>query len=87
MAAVIRLQRRGSKKNPFWRVVVAEKSKPRDGRFIEIVGTYNPVARGKQVELNLELEKIDSWVAKGAKPSQTVSELVKKARAGSTSAG
>ena len=86
MAAVIRLQRRGSKKNPFWRVVVAEKRKPRDGRFIEIVGTYNPVARGQQIELKLELEKIDAWVAKGAKPSQTVSELVKKARAGSTSA-
>ena len=87
MSAVIRLQRRGSKKNPFWRVVVAEKRKPRDGRFIEIVGTYNPVARGKQVEINLQLEKIDAWIAKGAKPSQTVSELMKKARAGSTSAG
>ena len=78
MAAVIRLQRRGSHKNPFYRVVVADKRSPRDGRFIEILGTFNPVARGKQVELNLDIEKINAWIAKGAKPSRTVTELMKR---------
>jgi small subunit ribosomal protein S16 len=81
MAAVIRLQRRGSKKNPFYRIVVADKRRARDGRFIEILGTYNPVARGKQEELNVDVEKVDAWVKKGAQPSLTVKQLVNKARA------
>lgn len=74
---VIRLSRSGAKKSPFYKVVAADKRSPRDGRFIEIVGTYNPVARGQEKELNLNLERIAYWVGHGAQCSETVARLVK----------
>lgn len=66
----------GAKKSPFYRVVVADSRSPRDGRYIEVVGTYNPVAEPAQVELNEEL--ILKWLQDGAKPSDTVRNLLSK---------
>ncbi|MDL4840037.1 30S ribosomal protein S16 [Aquibacillus rhizosphaerae] len=73
MAVKIRLKRMGSKRNPFYRVVVADSRSPRDGRLIEQIGTYNPVAN--PVEVKLDEEKALDWMAKGAKPSDTVRNL------------
>ena len=70
MAVKIRLKRMGAKKSPFYRIVVADSRSPRDGRFIESVGTYNPVAQPAKVELNEEL--VLKWLNDGAKPSDTV---------------
>jgi small subunit ribosomal protein S16 len=75
MAAKIRLARVGSKKNPIYRVVVADSRSPRDGRFIEIVGRYNPQPDPSIIEL--DEEKIRDWVSKGAQPSDAVSRLMK----------
>lgn len=75
MAARIRLTRIGSKKNPIYRVVVADARSPRDGRFIEIVGHYNPQTDPSTIEL--DEEKIRDWVAKGAQPSEPVKRLLK----------
>lgn len=74
----IRLTRHGGKKDPHYRVVVSERTGPRDGKFVDIVGYYNPAL--KPVRLNLELEKIDQWVQKGAIPSETVRSLINKVR-------
>lgn len=74
----IRLSRHGRKKDPHYRVVVAEKKSPRDGRFVEIVGYYNPAL--KPVRLHLDLNRIDHWVEQGAQPSNTVRSLIKKVR-------
>ncbi len=74
MAVKIRLKRMGSKKNPFYRVVVADSRSPRDGRFIETVGTYNPVANTAEVSINEELAL--KWLANGAQPSDTVRNLL-----------
>jgi small subunit ribosomal protein S16 len=71
------MSRHGAKKKPFYRIVVSDRRFPRDGRYIEQVGTYDPRAKTSGVKLNRE--KIDAWIKKGAKPSQTVSELMKKA--------
>jgi small subunit ribosomal protein S16 len=71
------MSRHGAKKKPFYRIVVSDRRFPRDGRYIEQVGTYDPRAKTGGVKLNSE--KIDAWIKKGAKPSQTVSELIKKA--------
>ena len=70
------MSRHGAKKKPFYRIVVSDQRFPRDGRYIEQVGTYDPSAKTGGVKLNGE--KIESWIKKGAKPSQTVSELIKK---------
>ena len=78
MAVKIRLARHGAKKRPFYRVVVADGRMPRDGRYIELVGRYNPVANPKVIDL--DLEKIDAWVAKGAQPTNAVSHLIDIAR-------
>ena len=75
----IRLSRGGAKKRPFYHVTVADKRNPRDGRFIERVGFFNPVARGNEERLNLNQERIDSWVEKGAQVSPRVSTLLKQA--------
>lgn len=75
---VIRLARRGAKKRPFYNVVVADKRCPRDGRFIERVGYFNPVATGGEVRLQLELERINHWVEQGALPSDRVYSLIKE---------
>lgn len=77
MAVRIRLTRVGSKKNPIYRVVVADKRSPRDGRFIEIVGRYNPQTDPSTIDL--DEEKIKDWIAKGAQPSDTVARLIKAA--------
>jgi small subunit ribosomal protein S16 len=75
MAARIRLARVGSKKNPIYRVVVADSRSPRDGRFIEIVGRYNPQTQPSTIDL--DGEKIKDWIAKGAQPSESVKRLLK----------
>ena len=78
MATRIRLRRVGRKKLPIYRIVVAEKTAPRDGRFIDIIGSYSPkAADGKQVEL--DAEKAKSWLGKGATPSETVESILRKA--------
>ncbi|WP_077211497.1 30S ribosomal protein S16 [Bacillus dakarensis] len=76
MAVKIRLKRMGAKKSPFYRIVVADSRSPRDGRFIETVGTYNPVAEPAKVEINEELAL--KWLQDGAKPSDTVRNLFSK---------
>ncbi|MEZ4372108.1 MAG: 30S ribosomal protein S16 [Polyangiaceae bacterium] len=77
MAVHIRLARHGAKKSPFYRVVVTDHRNPRDGRFIETVGTYNPTAKPEQ--LKLDQGRIDYWKGQGAKASDTVERLLKKA--------
>ncbi len=74
----IRLSRHGAKKDPHYRLVVSERSSPRDGRFLEIVGHYNPAL--KPVRLDLKLDRIDYWIEKGAQPSETVRALIKKVK-------
>jgi small subunit ribosomal protein S16 len=76
MSVTIRLSRHGAKKKPFYRVVVADGRYPRDGRYIEQVGTYDPKLTTGAIKLNQE--KVESWIKRGAKPSQTVSELIAK---------
>ncbi len=73
----IRLARGGSKKRPFYHVVVSDSRSPRDGRYIERVGFFNPKARGQEEELRLDSDRIDYWVSKGAKPSERVTSLLK----------
>ena len=76
MAVKIRLRRLGAKKNPFYRVVVADSRFPRDGRFIEEIGTYDP---GKNpAEVKIDAEKAKKWIANGAQPTDTVRALLKK---------
>lgn len=78
MATRIRLRRVGRKKLPIYRIVVADKTAPRDGRFIDIIGSYSPkAAEGKQVEL--DAEKAKAWLGKGATPSETVESILRKA--------
>ena len=76
MSVTIRMSRHGAKKKPFYRIVVSDRRSPRDGRYIEQVGTYDP--RAKTGGVKLDREKIDAWIKKGAQPSQTVSELIKR---------
>ena len=76
MAVAIRLRREGALNRPYFKVVVADKRSPRDGKFIEIVGTYDPKKRG--MNSTLKLERIDYWISKGAQPSDTVRSLIKK---------
>ena len=72
----IRLTRMGAKKAPFYRVVVADSRYPRDGRFIEEVGYYNPVS--DPAEIKIDAEKVTKWIANGAQPTDTVRDLLKK---------
>src|SRR5215468_9462525 len=76
MAVAIRLRREGALNRPYFKVVVTDKRSPRDGKFIEIVGTYDPKKRG--MNSTLKLERIEYWISKGAQPSDTVRSLVKK---------
>ncbi|WP_188205781.1 30S ribosomal protein S16 [Alkalibacillus aidingensis] len=76
MAVKIRLKRMGSKRKPFYRVVVADSRSPRDGRIIEQIGTYNPVT--ETPEVSIDEEKALDWMTKGAKPSDTVRNLFSK---------
>jgi small subunit ribosomal protein S16 len=73
---MIRLARMGARKQPFYRVVVIDKERARNGRFVEIVGTYNP--RTTPATVDLKRERIDYWVSKGAQVSETVSKLLTK---------
>ena len=75
----IRLRRMGAKKAPFYRIVVADSRYPRDGRFIEEIGIYNPVAN--PAELNVDVERAQAWIKTGAQPTETVKALLKKASA------
>ncbi|MCX7921830.1 MAG: 30S ribosomal protein S16 [Clostridia bacterium] len=76
MAVKIRLKRMGAKKSPFYRVVVADSRYPRDGRFIEEIGTYNPVVEPAKVDI--DNEKALKWIKNGAQPTDTVKSLLKK---------
>lgn len=78
MAVKIRLARHGAHKAPYYRIVVADSRARRDGRYIEQIGTYNPLTEPKQV--NLDLEKVDSWIAQGAKPTETVERIINDLR-------
>jgi len=80
LAVKIRLTRVGSKKNPIYRVVVADSRSPRDGRFIEIVGRYNPQTEPSTIEL--DEAKIKDWIGKGAQPTDPVARLIKAAGIG-----
>ena len=75
MAVVIRLSRHGTHKRPFYRVVAADKQYSRDGRFLEVLGTYNPLT--KKDPITLKTERIDYWMSVGAKPSPTVSKIMR----------
>ncbi|NCC79464.1 MAG: 30S ribosomal protein S16 [Clostridia bacterium] len=77
MAVKIRLRRMGSKKAPFYRLVVADSKSPRDGKFIEEIGFYNPVSEPKEVKI--DAEKATEWLNKGAQPTEVVAKLFDKA--------
>ncbi len=77
MAVRIRLARGGRKKRPFYRIVAAYSESPRDGRFLEVLGTYDPLK--DPAEIKLDQAKVKKWLEKGAKPSQTVRSLIAKA--------
>lgn len=76
----IRLSRGGAKKRPFYQIVVADSRAPRDGRFIERVGFFDPLATGKAERLRLDLDRVNAWVEKGASLSDRVSALVKEVK-------
>lgn len=76
MAVKIRLRRMGAKKNPFYRIVVADSRYPRDGRFIEEIGTYDPLKTPADVKI--DANKAKQWIANGAQPTDTVKDILKK---------
>jgi small subunit ribosomal protein S16 len=76
MAVSIRLRREGALNRPYYKVVVADKRSPRDGKFLELVGTYDPKKQGHNS--TLKLDRIDHWLTRGAQPSDTVRSLIKK---------
>lgn len=78
MAVKIRLARHGAKKRPYYRIVVADARAPRDGKFIEEVGRYNPCVDPSMIKF--DLEKVDKWLANGAQPTDTVARLLETAR-------
>ena len=80
MALKIRLQRHGASHRPFYRLVVTEATARRDGRFVEVLGTYEPQAKRATDELNLKIDRIDYWKSVGAKPTDTAASLIRKAR-------
>ena len=84
MSVKIRLSRHGAKKHPFYRIVVADSRYPRDGRFIELVGTYDPSSDPPKIEL--KTEKVQKWIAKGARPTETVASLLKRKGLGRSAA-
>ena len=75
----IRLSRGGAKKKPFYHIVVTDSRKPRDGRYIERVGFFNPMAKGQEVRLNVEAERVQYWISQGAQTSERVGKLLKEA--------
>ncbi len=76
MALKIRLTRLGDKKSPFYRVVVADSRSPRDGKFVEVIGTYNPLT--EPAEIKIDAEKASKWLKNGAQPTETAKELLVK---------
>jgi small subunit ribosomal protein S16 len=80
MAVSIRLRREGAKNRPYYRVVVADSRSPRDGKFIEILGTYDPKKTGQNSSFSVE--RAEYWISKGAQPSDTVRSLIKKQKKG-----
>ncbi|HKK56785.1 30S ribosomal protein S16 [Marinobacter sp.] len=78
---IIRLARGGSKKRPFYHLTVTDSRKSRDGRFIERVGFFNPVARGQEERLRIDRDRVDHWVSQGAQTSERVAQLLKGAAA------
>ena len=78
---IIRLARTGAKKNPYYHITVADRAEKRDGRFVERVGFYNPMARGSEEGLRVDLERVDYWLGVGAQVSERVAALLKTARA------
>ena len=84
MAVKLRLTRRGAKKKPFYRIVAADSEAPRDGRFLDIVGTYDP--NYDPATVVLKNDKIDYWLGQGAIPTETVANIIKKARKASAEA-
>ena len=76
MSVSIRLRREGSKNRPYYRIVVADRRSPRDGKFVEIIGTYDPKQTGQNSSFNVE--RAEYWISKGARPSDTVRSLIKK---------
>ena len=84
MSVSIRLRREGSLNNPYYKVVVADQRSPRDGKFIELVGNYDPKKPGDNAKV--DLSRIDYWIQNGAQPSDTVRSIIKKARKKETAA-
>src|SRR5688572_24234707 len=84
MAVRIRMKRIGTTNTPVYRIVVADSRSPRDGKFIEEIGTYHPLKKGDNV--NLKLDRADYWLSKGAQPSDTVRSFIKKAKKAATPA-
>jgi len=78
MAVKIRLRREGSLNNPYYKIVVADQRSPRDGKFIEIIGNYDPKKAGENSKI--DISRADYWVSKGAQPSDTVRSIIKKAK-------
>ena len=78
MAVSIRLRREGSKNRPYYRIVVADSRSPRDGKFVEIIGTYDPKLTGQNSSFSVE--RAEYWISKGARPSDTVRSLIKRQR-------
>ena len=80
MALKIRLQRHGASHRPFYRMVVTEALARRDGRFVEVLGTYEPQAKRSAEEVKIKLDRVDYWKSVGAKPTDTAASLIRKAR-------
>lgn len=78
MSVSIRLRREGAKNRPYYKVVVADRRSPRDGKFIEIIGTYDPKVQGENS--TLKIDRAEHWIARGAQPSDTVRSLLKKSK-------
>jgi small subunit ribosomal protein S16 len=84
MAVSIRLRREGAKNSPYYKVVVADRRSPRDGKFIETIGTYDPKKSGHNSTLNIE--RVEYWISKGAQPSDTVRSLIRQNKKTTTTA-
>ncbi len=79
MAVKIRLARGGAKKSPYYRIVVANADAPRDGAFLENVGTYNPLSKSDELKVTLKTERVEHWMNNGAKPTERVAKFIEKA--------
>ena len=82
----IRLARGGSKKRPFYHITVADSQRSRNGRFVERVGFFNPIARGADEKMRLDLDRIEFWIRQGAQPSERVASLIKRYRKAASTA-